>query len=313
METTNPFHGGKVVSANTDAEVYRMSAGKRGELDYMMSRSELLECAWCPSRWIQGYKSPDTKPKEFGTLMDALVLGTQFADKFAVCPATYPSESKKGETAEKPWNRNSTYCKEWEAEQEKAGRTTVKADDYQEAKAAATSLLNQRDIAAIIADSDHQVMAVSEYHDEETGIVVPVKILVDIAPRLGPPGHESLLGKSLIDFKTAMSAGPGPWTRAVFEHNYHVQGAFYLDAWNAATGDDRQDFRHIIQESYAPWEVGRRLLSQEFLELGRIKYLHALKVYAGCLADNNWPGYDRGTNFIMQGFTIVGPEIWMMK
>ena len=128
-------------------------------------------------------------------------------------------------------------------------------------------------------------MVVGEYADKETGLTVPLKGMIDLEPRVNSTFHDSL-----ADLKTCNSASPFPWARAVFEHGYHIQAAMYLDLYNSATGQDRTTFLHVLQESYAPWEVGKRLLSQEFLELGRLTYLTALQRYCQCLAANSRPG-----------------------
>ena len=67
------------------------------------------------------------------------------------------------------------------------------------------------------------------------------------------------------------------WRSKVFKFNYDAQAALYLDVWEVATGEDRQDFKHIVQESYAPYQTQLRLISAEFLEIGRMKYQKALR------------------------------------
>jgi exodeoxyribonuclease VIII len=141
-------------------------------------------------------------------------------------------------------------------------------------------------------------MCVSEYRDAETGIVVPVKILVDLAPR----PETFMWGCCLGDLKTCQNAGKS-WARKVFELSYHVQAAFYLDVWEAATGEKRTEFFHVVQESFPPWEPARKILSAEFIELGRWRYQEALNRYAKCLSAGEWPGY---------GQDIVQPEPWML-
>ena len=81
----------------------------------------------------------------------------------------------------------------------------------------------------------------------------------------------------------------------------------YLDGFNKATGESRREFRHVLQESFAPWEVGKRWLTSEFLAIGRTKYKEALKRYCQCLKDDEWPGYDDSGSMVIDGWREVNP------
>ncbi len=299
----NPLTAGKVVSMNTDPAVYQRAVGTRGKADFVMSRSELTEFARCPHRWLAGVESEDTKSTEWGGLMDCRLLTPgAFKDRFAIKPATYP-ESKTRES--KPWNGNSNWCKAWL--EEHADKTVVSQENMTESDAALQALAADDKIMALINCSAKQVYITAEYHDEQTGIVVPVKTLIDLVP-----DRHSEYGKSLADFKTTRNAGLRGWTRDCFERRYHTQAAFYLDAYMSCDWDsERIEFLHVVQENIAPWETGRRLVSEEFIQLGRTSYLLALRRYCQCLKDNRWPGYDDAANNI-NGWTLVQPEAWMM-
>ena len=47
---------GKIVRVNTDPGVYHRTAGRRGDPNFIMSRSELTDFAACPHRWLAGVK-----------------------------------------------------------------------------------------------------------------------------------------------------------------------------------------------------------------------------------------------------------------
>ncbi len=273
-----------------------------------MSRGELMEFNRCPHRWLMGFKSDETKSTEWGSLLDCMALTPErFGDEFAVTPAEYPATPKrKDDPIEmKPWNKNATYCKEWEDGQD--GKAIVKPDLLTEVKDAVKMLMADEQIKNLVAVSKSQIMVVGIFPDGETGLQIPVKGLLDLVPSVG-----SSYCKSIADLKTCATASPFPWTRAVFEHGYHVQAAFYLDLWTSATGEDRDTFLHVLQENYAPWEVGKRLLSQDFLELGRQTYVAALKRYCQCLSNNSWPGYDTEGKMVLNGWNLTSPEAWMI-
>ena len=164
-------------------------------------------------------------------------------------------------------------------------------------------------ISEVLAKSDKQVLVVGTYVDPETGIEIPVKALIDIVPN-----KTSVFRRMLFDFKTSRSANPLTWNRHVYENDYHVQGAFHMDLFNAATDEERIDFCHIVQENFEPFEVLTPipLLSSEFMDAGRFKYQAALRKYAQCLVSGEWPSYAPLREQI-DGFQIIQPLPWMVS
>lgn len=313
-EIKNPLVNAKIVGENVGQEVYCQQVVLRGDPKFVMSRGELVTFNQCPHRWLLGYESDETKATQWGTLIDALLFDGQSDERFVVAPETYPAPAhhkkvKNGEIEEGdplPWNANATWCADWLAKHE--DREIVKHEQWQQAQNAIKFLFGKPHVANFINDSRKQVMVTCEYHDDETGIIVPLKTLLDLVPE-----SSSAFAKSLGDFKTANSAHPRAWQKAVFEHHYHTQAALYLDAYVAATGEDRIEFRHIIQESYPPWETDCAILSQDFIEAGRLFYVTALKFYCQCLKENNWPGYDSiPGQMTIQGWKLVPMEAWMV-
>lgn len=298
---SNPLSNAKIIGAGIDPQVYHRQDSRRGDSLYVMSRGDLMEFARCPRRWLAGYQGNGSTSTEWGSLIDGLVLdGAKFGERFAVTPETYP-DAKTGE--QKPWTFQANYCKTWKKEHE--GMTVVKYAEMQTANEAVKVLKSNPVIVSLLEQSAHQVMVVAEYHDKATGLVVPIKRLIDIVPN-----KDSAFPKSLWDLKTAASAATHPWKRSVFDHSYHVQAAMDLDAYTAATGEDRVDYRHIVQENYEPWETDMCLLSAEFVELGRLQYQVALMNYSKCLSTNEWPGYE--AQQVIEGCRLIEPESFML-
>lgn len=299
----NPITNGKIIRDNCPFSVYEKSTSERGKPDYIMSRGDLVEFSRCPIRWRMGYEAPETKPKEWGALMDCLVTTPDsFAQGYAVKPETYTND--KGEV--KPWNGNANVCKDWLANQ--VGKEIVSHQDKTNADAALARLMADQPIADLIRCSRKQVFVTGEYHDQDTGLVIAVKGLVDLVPNSG----HSEYGKCLADLKTAQTGSPRAYQRHVFDYGLHVQAAIYLDLWTAATGEDRCEFRHIVQESFPPWQPGRRIISAEFVELGRSIYQESLRNYATALKTNTWNDYETGDRTI-NGWSLTEPEPWMLK
>lgn len=303
----NPITEATIVGDGVSTETYleQPKGAKRGSPDYVMSGSELMEFHNCPRRWLNGYSEDGTKATEYGALLDCLLMDGVDAvfERFIILPETYTS--KDGE--EKPWTFAATVCKDWRKEHNPLGKTEVKAAIWGIAKTAADRLLSDQQLHEIFLFSRKQVKLTGVYADEETGIRVPVKALLDLVPPTG-------LGW-LADLKTTNNAHPRAWKKHVFQFDYHVQASRHLDLWNAASGEQRNEFRHILQESVHPFEVAKRFLSQEYIALGRQKYVQALKRYAKCLSTGEFPGYDTAessADMVIDGWLLVSPEAWMV-
>ena len=296
-----------IYSDNTDPAIYhRTIGGERGKPDHIMSNSELRAFAESPSKWMAGANVPDDEDSEatfWGSLMDCLVTQpTAFSMRYAITPESYP-DAKTGEP--KPWNWNANYCKEWRDRQ--GEKEVINPKKNEQADAALTRLRSDSRLEAFIDASKTQVFVMGEWADE-SGVSVPIKGLIDFVPDATHP----LFGKCLGDLKTCRSGAPGSWGKVCFQRGYHIQAALYLDLYCAATGEDRLDFRHIVQESMPPYEPGRRFLSSELIALGRENYQSALRRYCACVAANQWPGWDDAASLI-DGWTAAEPELWMLS
>lgn len=314
-EIKNPLTNGKIIKTDCTIKEYLASNGGENGEPIILSRSDLCAIYDSPHKWHEsarlGIVEPDehTANIEFGSLFDCLLLQPErFSEYYLLAPTTY--ETKKGET--KDWTWKSSTCREWRDEQEAAGHLVCTQEALYEAKTAMVSLINHPDHGEqtnrLVVNSKHQVFVISEYHDDETGLVVPVKCLTDIVPDASDPEF----GKCLFDLKTALTAHPRKWKRSVNDNNYHVQGAINLDC-HQACGSDRVDFRHLIVENTAPWEPARHYLSQEFLTLGRLKYLTALRTYCRCVKSGVWPSYSPAEMVLADGYEATSPEAFMIQ
>lgn len=295
------FHDGKFIGDLFPVAEYIAEREIRGSPQYAMSRHALLLFAQNPARWLAGFSVGESESKSFGSLVDCLALTPdKFASQFAVKPATY-RDTKTGE--DKKWNGNSTVCKEWLAANEGVECLTV--DELAEGKKAASALMADEAIATVIESSAKQCRYDAVWHDDETGIEVPVKTLVDLVP----------LGQVfLADLKTTNSAAPKPWIKSVANYGYDVQATLFLDVFNSGNFTKRNEFRHILVENYPPYATGKRILSEEFLSRGRAIYRAALRIYARCIHTGKFPNYDEmeTTSLQINGWTVTEPDLWMM-
>lgn len=310
---------------------------QRGDADFVMSRTELVEFAKCPRKWLKRDQEVVTPAMEFGDLVDCLTLTPDRLKRdYAIAPDTYTDVPEKyiltsafegewnprtaacrgwkaeleaegfavltpGQLAEaatgKPWNWNAAYCYKWGEEALRAGKTVVKAAQVVEAQRARASLLSDAEIVTILDSSRKQVQINVEWHDR-SGVVVPVKCLLDLVPDPASP-----VGDTAWDLKTTIDASEDAWPRKVFHDHLDWQAAMYLDALRCVLGKGYRSFGHVIVESEPPYEVTHRPLSEEFLNRGRDRYRAALGRYCRCLKSGEWPGY---------GTQVTEPEPWMM-
>lgn len=293
FEFRNPFRNAKIVGTNIDGEAYHRQIAKRGDADFVMSRSELMMFASCPSRWIHGYHQKYTDATQFGSLMDCLLTDvTRFKDKYAVQPATVSAtksmkcvqEGKVEDGQPVPW-RKCTEADDWKDAH--SDKIIISHDENAEAEQACERLMKDPALKSLFLCSDKQVMCIAEYHDPKTKLVVPIKVLIDLVPR-----KDGQFSGDLADYKTARSAAPRAWVKAIDERHYDCQAALFQDVYNAATGEDRFEFLHVVQENVFPWEFARRIVGLKFIDIGRDKYLSALALYCACLKSGIWPSWE---------------------
>lgn len=308
----NPLTNGQIVKTDCPIKEYLDSKGGENGDPSILSRGDLCEITTCPARWHKGYTEPDRRlpSVEFGSLFDCLLLQpNRFEEYYMMAPENYINSKKQTV----PWTWRSSICRDWRDTQEAKGYQVCSGEDLLDSKAAVKALLDHPDLGdqtrRLIEHSTHQVFVLAEYHDEATGIVVVVKCLTDIVPAVEDPEF----GKSLFDLKTGRSAHPVAWKKAVFEGDLHVQAAINLDCHNAIDGSDRCDFRHLIVENFRPWEPARRFITSEFLAMGRMKYISALRTYCECVANDHWPSYhDPNALTLLDGYEATAPESWMI-
>jgi hypothetical protein len=293
----------KLIGKGIDPSAYHKQEAQRGTPGFAMSASSIKESLRCLRRWVRGYEPPRNDGMKWGLLLDTVVLSHDaLKTRYAVRPAAYP-DAKTGEA--KDWNGNSNWCRAWLADQEAKGLSVVTLAELNEAEEARKILLDDEVLGPWNDASDTQVLVTAEWKDEVSGLKVPLQCLIDYVPRIGTEFE-----KSLGDLKTVSSAQPDTFCNAVYRYGWHIQAAFDMDMYTAATGEDRCNWCFVLSENYKPWEVGRELLSQDYLDLGRAAYKYALAKYVHGLSKCLWTGYDDGPNAV-QGWTLCIPKPWM--
>ena len=279
------FQNCKIRGRNCNSDEYhRFNEGiERGDPKWTVTSGMLREAGQCWARWKAGYAPPDSEAKDFGSLLDTLILTPgQFAAKYRVRPEQYKSDDGM-----KPWNNNAKVCRQWNDDTSAAGMKPLKATELAEAQTAVNRFVLDKILMAFATASDRQTWVIGEWKDDKTGRVIPCQALIDFEPRKG-----SDFADCLGDLKTTRSAHPRIWSKYSSQRGYHIQAAFYADLYSAATGDTRDSFCHCLIENFPPWQTGRSLVSLQKLEYGRMIYRAYLARYAECLSTGIWPDYN---------------------
>jgi hypothetical protein len=90
---------------------------------------------------------------------------------------------------------------------------------------------------------------------------------------------------------TSRSANPRAWSRSIFGFGYDVQAEFYCRGVEKLTGV-RPDFRLCVVETSPPYAVSVLSLAPDTQTLARKKVDYAVELWARCLRNGEWPGYD---------------------
>jgi hypothetical protein len=310
----------------------------------IVSKSLLWDFYPNPYRWLMGPPKEITEAMRWGSLVDCLALTPlRFEAAYAVQPDTYVSapadvvlttayegewngrtkvcrewrqaqeaEGKRVMTPEehakesepKPWNWNSDTCKEWRRNLPPS-LEVVSAETLRRARHAVRMLQNRAQFCAMMDGADCQVGMLYEAGQQlhgQPGMTLRMKGLVDIVP-----AASGEYGNYLVDLKTTGKLDDvRQIERTIYERGYHAQAALYLDLWNALTGEDRRQFAFVFQQNTEPFEVAIVELDAAALRIGRKWYLRALKLWARCIATNEYPSpWDE--------CQIVGLPAWAKK
>lgn len=168
------------------------------------------------------------------------------------------------------------------AEANNLGRLLLTSGDYEDVLTIRDAVHADPWINSIIASSKAVVQQSAYAVDPATGLLI----------RCRPDLRRPDLGLKL-DLKSARSAAPDQFARAVIEYGYHAQEAHYTDTW-AAAGGEVEAFAFLVVEKKPPYAFAVYELPPSIVEEGRAAMRKALTVYAECERTDKWPAYGEG-------------------
>ncbi len=179
-----------------------------------------------------------------------------------------------------------------------AGRVPLLVKDWQPVEGMAdalkaSELVTQDGVRFSIADlfTDGTPEQSLFWHDADTGAHCRARL--DWLP--APVEGRRMV---IVDYKSARSADPREFGRAVDSYGYHVQQAFYLDAVRACGVHPDPAFVFVVQEKEPPYLVTVNQLDSDAAFLGRMLADRARRLFVDCLESGVWPGYSNQVNTI---------------
>lgn len=125
--------------------------------------------------------------------------------------------------------------------------------------------------------------------------------------RVRPDWLKEMPGLALaVDYKTITKADPSTASRAIKDHSYHQQDAFYIDGIWAALQPEDVRFAFVFQSKQPPYLITVRELTQQDRDIGRARNERALRLYAECESTGVWPDWTGPVTEIPQ----IGMPTW---
>jgi exodeoxyribonuclease VIII len=137
-------------------------------------------------------------------------------------------------------------------------------------------------VNSIITGGKPEIEASGYWIDPVTGLVC----------RCRPDLYRADLN-GILDVKSARSAHPDVFAKAVVNYGYHAQEAHYSDGW-AMLGRQVDWFAFLVFEKEPPYAYAIYELPPSIVEEGRAIIRKALDTYAECAKADHWPAYGDG-------------------
>lgn len=225
------------------------------------------------ARWRMQYPAEPTAAMEIGTAVHCAVLEPEkFAERYV--RAEFDDFRSKE-------------AKAWRDEQQAAGRIVLRhsteshpgdPSDWDRVQGMAEAVASHPYLMSILNGAQRELSLWWRYQD------------VLCKGRLDAYNPSYRLA---LDLKTAPAGGAAQrdFARKVFDLDYALQAAYYVDGYDAATGERPVNFVFACVETAPPYDIALYVLEPEWIEQGRRRYQQAHLILAECEATDSWPGY----------------------
>jgi len=226
------------------------------------------------------YERMSTRTFDIGSAVHKLILEqAEFATEFVVVPKGAPKRPTSAQlTAAKPAPATTAAIAWWaEFDAKHAGKTQISADDMAEITAIYDSVYKHKAANWLLKEGIAEASIF--FTDPETGI--------DCKARPDFFNAENFI----VDVKTTVNASPSAFGWSALKYRYHVQAAFYMDAFYHAFGDYPAGFVFVAIEKEPPYAVATYLATPDMLERGGSTYMRNLQTLRRCQETGEWPAY----------------------
>lgn len=169
-----------------------------------------------------------------------------------------------------------------------AGKVPILAADSAVVDAMAASIEAHPIAPLLFANGEPEVSAF--WTDAATGVKCRARF--DWLP-------EPIEGRRLIvpDLKTAASAAPSEFAKAAARFGYYIQQEHYKDALTALGVSQDPAFVFVVIEKEPPYLPSvAQFADPDDIRLARAAVDKARRIYAECIATDEWPGYPTDIN-----------------
>ncbi|KAA6211753.1 PD-(D/E)XK nuclease-like domain-containing protein [Streptomyces filamentosus] len=183
------------------------------------------------------------------------------------------------------------------AEIRERGGVPLKQAEFDQVQAMATALRAHPLAGPLLAPSTGLAEQSLYWTDPSTGVRCRVR----------PDWLKQLPELTLaVDYKSCADASPVAVSRAIRDHSYHQQDAFYVDGITAVLAPEQVRFVFVFQSKTAPYLITVRELTQQDRDIGRARNEKALRIYAECESTGIWPDWTGPVTEIPQ----IGMPSW---
>ena len=269
----------KDMPAETYHGIQAMSAG--GLKRMRRSPAHFFGMQLDPNRPPPGEPTPAMKA---GTLMHTCIFEPdQVAARYIVAPEDVDYRTKAG--------------KDWKAATQAAhpGVEIIDTTQMAVAQAQARNIRALPEVASLLADGYGESSAF--WIDEATGELCKCR------PDWTSPAGDGVI---LVDGKSTVDASPDGFSRVIWNMDYALQAAWYVDGFQAATGLKVHGFVFAAAESAWPHAAAAYMLDDDVLDWARRKNRELLNRYAECKKSGQWPAYDTSIQ-------LIAMPAWAMK
>jgi hypothetical protein len=285
---TNPTPTGPEIRRDLPARYYR-------EWD-LISNSGMGLLKKAPARYDHERKTP--KPvlpipptiayasRDIGTVAHVMALEPENLADHAIClPALEYRKKEDKETLATIRTDN-------------PGKVLMRPVCWEMARQLADAMLNDDVLGPLLAEPGDVELSLAGHLQSKSGAKVLTKGRIDkLIPSMGV----------VLDLKTARSADPVAFAKAIYEHGYYRQAAVYCDLEETLRGWTPEEYVIGVVEKDEPYMVAVYVLDGEAIEAGRKEYRYLLDVYRECMESGKWPGYGGGKPM------NIGLPPWAMK